>query len=666
MFQTGTDKALDDQVQRPRPVVPQTNAFSFAQFAKAPAKGIGAAFSEGIAFGSEVSGAFGQVLGATGTDSGSGMFSVQSEQERKQSDAARQKLLTTGIDYSNEAGDLFRARAKEIMPDPETAHASENVAAGLFKFGTKAVGYTLTGGIIPGAAMLGFDEGLTEADRLKQQGVDIETRTQAGAVAGGVAGVSVLVPMTGATMATRFVKGVAIGEGTMIGQAFAEKAILENAGYDKIANTFDPFDPVSLAVGLVPGMLGAKFGRPAAKRLDAVKTEADVRSAAALSPDEAAASAAFERSAANLRELEAAVKAEKDPGKRLLLVDELEKQRTAARDNFVKDQMRADPDLEPAARVRQVVDAMDASRLTPDTDLRGMSLHKEAIETAHEQIARGEPVAVELPIAEIPPSVRVNRDSAGLPKDFAILGPAGREVGYGFLTNKPEGVQVGATAIIEASDRGKGYASAAYEQMAREILADGRPLVSDQKVSTDAQRVYESLSKKGFTVERDPSAALQPDGALASPNGPVYRVTEAPAKDTGPARTAAAAAELHAARELAQNPPHVERTVPGRDPAEVAGDVDGRGAADRPAAGPSEPPAAPSAGRSSEAAPGAAAVNRAAVEVAALDPDMLVMLDGMDQPARIGDLMARVKEEAAQDAKTARLVEVAAECALSA
>lgn len=43
---------------------------------------------------------------------------------------------------------------------------------------------------------------------------------------------------------------------------------------------------------------------------------------------------------------------------------------------------------------------------------------------------------------------------------------------------------------------------------------------------------------------------------------------------------------------------------------------------------------------------------------------MLVQLDGMDAPVKVGDLLAAVKEEAARDLEIGKLVEVAAQCAL--
>ena len=59
-----------------------------------------------------------------------------------------------------------------------------------------------------------------------------------------------------------------------------------------------------------------------------------------------------------------------------------------------------------------------------------------------------------------------------------------------------------------------------------------------------------------------------------------------------------------------------------------------------------------------------AAIDRAAAEVSTMNPDLMVQMDGMDGPVRVGDLLEAVKKEAADDASVARLVQVAAECAL--
>jgi hypothetical protein len=182
-----------------------------------------------------------------------------------------------------------------------------------------------------------------------------------------------------------------VGEGTIIGQAVAEKSILKAAGYDKVADSFDPLDPVALALGVVPGALGAKFGG----KPRAIKTEADMRVAAALTPEEQARSNAYERSAANLASLEKAIAAEKRPDVKATLQGELDKLRTDRGEQGVAAAVKTDPDLAPAARVNQAVDAVDGARLTPDADLVGRDAHVSAVELAGRPDGRGEDVSVE-------------------------------------------------------------------------------------------------------------------------------------------------------------------------------------------------------------------------------------------------------------------------------
>ena len=381
MFQEGTDKALDDMVQRPRaPAPPEAPGF-FTGLASAAPRGIGGAAAKMLAFGSEIAGAFGDVMGAYPEANGVPL----TDEQRKQGEAARRKLLAEGPRFSNEAGDMFRLRAKDILPDPNTTGMAGQLVSGLFDFGAQAVGYGLTTGPAMPLA-LGMDVAMTESDRLKQQGVGLGARSAAGAAAGALAGGSMVVPLTGATALIRGLKGVAVGESAIVGTSLAEKAILKAGGYDKLADTFDPLDPVAWGMGLVPGALGARFGGKPAKPVGTLKTEADVRVAAVLTPAEQAVSDAFERSPGNLRELQKAIDAQKDPGNKAVLQAELDKQ--------VKAATQADPDLVPAARVMQTVAALDRSRLTPDGDLAGMDAHVRAVEAAMDQIGRGERVDV--------------------------------------------------------------------------------------------------------------------------------------------------------------------------------------------------------------------------------------------------------------------------------
>jgi len=259
MFQEGTDQALDDMVRRPRPDLPPEQGFSVLGALRGVPRGVAAAAANTLAFGAEVTGAFGETAGATGyTGGGGGMFSLPTEEEKKQREEARRKLIDTGPQFSNEAGDILRTRAKEIMPDPTSTHASEQIIAGITQFATQAVGYTLATG--PAAPfLLAGDVGMAESDKLKQQGVDLGTRTAAGAVAGVAAGASIAVPVAIPGSVAKTAAAVVVGgPGSFMAQNAAERAILEHGGYDKIADTYDPFDPVGIALStIVPAGFGA-------------------------------------------------------------------------------------------------------------------------------------------------------------------------------------------------------------------------------------------------------------------------------------------------------------------------------------------------------------------------------------------------------------------------
>lgn len=680
MFQSGTDQALDDQLQRPRAAVPTAPGFSFMDLVASPFQGLGGAGAKTLAFGAEITGAFGQVAGAY--PELMGPITLSGEQ-KKQAEAQRRKLLTVGVDYSSEAGDIFRQRARDIMPDPATTHASAQIVAGLTEFMTQAVGYTATMGPA-GALLLGADVGLSESDRLKAQGVDLATRTKAGAVAGVVAGGSVVVPMSGATALTRFAKGAGVGEASMIGQSAAEKAILQNAGYDKIADTFDPLDPVALAMGLVPGVLGAKFGKPRAPVV--LKNEADMRAAAVLEPERAALEAQQESSASNLRELERAVAAEKNPKNRAALQAELDHQRSVAAE------VAANPDYVHAARVQQTAAALDRSRLTPVEDLAGADAHVKAVETAMDQIGRGDPVRVSdivrpgiIGAAERDANFRAwFGDSKAVDEQGKPLVMYHGTVGD-FDTFKSQadahGWESGNRGIYFSTDPKYAEAFASrYDFEAKNHDATGANVapvhlrMKNPKIiePSDAAQYESSL------ITRTALAKLQADGydgiinkqvgeyvvfdpkQIKSAIGNSGRFDPASASLTDPLpRFAAAVDELSAARqpqESARAPkateaPNPKAAAPARGPGEqpaASGSADTRGTA---------------AGLEADGAT-SSAVDRAASQVEALNPDMLVQLDGMDVPMRVSDLMKRIKEEAATDLEEAQLIQAAVECAL--
>ncbi|HEX7639819.1 MAG TPA: hypothetical protein VF457_15590, partial [Burkholderiaceae bacterium] len=384
IFQAGTDQAIRDRLQRPVVgPVQQPGAFAnFWQVYKSPA----ASVLDLTAAKADETYGFGQVLAAGGTDSGGGMFSLQSPAEKAQSDAAHDKLMRQGVDMNSPEGDALRVKAREFMPDPATSGTATRVVAGLLNFAPQAAAAATAG---PGGIIdLGVNTGLNESDALRQQGVDFATRSKAGTVAGAAAAASMLLPMSGASAGVRFLKGAAGGEVSMAGQAELEHLILQHAGYDKQAAAYDPLDPVTLALGVVPGVLGAALGHGGPVP---VRTPEQMRAAVDFTPAEQAHSDAIEGSAANLRQLDEAIATTKDPA----ALADLKKLRDQAQ--ALHDAARAaatDLNVEAAVRVRQTAAAIDESRLTPDTDVAGIDQHQQAVEMASDQLARGVPVDV--------------------------------------------------------------------------------------------------------------------------------------------------------------------------------------------------------------------------------------------------------------------------------
>lgn len=270
LFQDGTDKVLDDRVARPlrEPVAPRSFGANVWGLTSAAPKGIGAGANESAGFFSDILGAYGEVQAAHGRQSDPTlMFDAKAAEQTRAAGAGARARLESGEAFSTEMGTEFRATARSFAPDADTAGTAEQLLFGLARFATKAVGYSIAAGPVPGAVLTGVDEGMTEADRLKALGVDIDTRMKVGVTAGVVAGVSVALPIAGRTAAQTAGLVAIGGPGGFIAQQAASKAILENANYDQLAAQYDPFDPVGLMVStLVPAGFGAYALRGARAR----------------------------------------------------------------------------------------------------------------------------------------------------------------------------------------------------------------------------------------------------------------------------------------------------------------------------------------------------------------------------------------------------------------
>lgn len=258
MLQDSIDKTLDDRQQRPVAAPRQQSGFNPWSTIAAPVVGAAAGAVESGGFAADVIGAFGQVQAGYGAQADpSLLLSPDEMKQRRDAGAEAREQVQSGEAFSTEIGTGLRTTARSMMPDPATSNAVENV---LFQGGrgiTKAIGYSLAAGPVVGATLFGADEALTEADKLKAEGVDIATRTKVGAITGIGAGVGAALPVAGRTIAQTAALVVAGGPAAYIAQQAASREILKNADYSKVSDQYDPFDPVGLAVStLVPAAFG--------------------------------------------------------------------------------------------------------------------------------------------------------------------------------------------------------------------------------------------------------------------------------------------------------------------------------------------------------------------------------------------------------------------------
>lgn len=274
----------------------------------------------------------------------------------------RRQMARTGApieSYSSEAGDELRKFGREFRPDPLTAHAAEQVVYGFSRGATKIVGGALLAGPV-GVGVAGLEEGITQSDELRLQGVDFNARTKAGAVQGAGLAIAAL-PVIGQTRLATAGLYAAGGPGGFIAQQALTREILQGAGYDKIGAQFDPFDPVGLAVAtLLPagfaayGLRQQKLQRAAASLPD-LPPRAD-----AVPPAEPAAPAPI-----------------------------------PSRLSPITEAVRAYPtEAVDAARVVLLAERRAAANPGAPDNLRAMDQHEAALTRAEEQIAAGEAVQV--------------------------------------------------------------------------------------------------------------------------------------------------------------------------------------------------------------------------------------------------------------------------------
>jgi soluble lytic murein transglycosylase-like protein len=273
-YASDTLTAISDANARPRPAPPEPTPNWFMRddnpvgtAAASIGKGV---VSGGIAtagFWSDIVGAFGDVQAGYGAQADPALL-VDPEARRKfaEQSADPAARVQSGAAFSSELGSALYGVSAGFNPNPATSNVVDRTLFGFSSTASRALGYSLAGGPLIGATLTAADVGSEAAQRLKEQGVDIGTRSAVGAVEGLGAGLGVVAPVAGSTVLRTAALVAGAGPGAYVAQTAATKAILENAGYDKIANQYDPFDPVGLAVSTaVPAFFGGLHMRGAAR-----------------------------------------------------------------------------------------------------------------------------------------------------------------------------------------------------------------------------------------------------------------------------------------------------------------------------------------------------------------------------------------------------------------
>lgn len=613
--------ALNELARRP-PRAPQPTAnFSFWRAVGGGFRGLAAgAVTDPLAFGAEVTGAMGDMTSAFGT-AGSPLMLEGTDGANLDLDERRRarERVESGESFSNPVGRAIRQATRDyLMPDPASSHTAEQMLYGFTRYGAKAVGYSVLLGPVGGAMLTGLDEGMATSDDLLRQGVDRSTRTNVGILAGTSAAAGVLLPVAGRTVAGTVGLTAAGGPGAFVAQQAATREILANAGYDKIADQYDPFDPVGLVVStLVPAGFGAWAMR------------GRIRAGRAGEPPAAAP------------------RAEGEPAARPDLA-------TAAHD----------PEIVDAARVQQVREIVDSWNLGNKADVEAATRSMMAFTRASDQLAYGERVTV----TDLVPFER-SATTRAMDEMITRFEAARTEL----VTQAAEIADPGAVRAMRAEletlrQSRPDLSDAGLRDMAKAIQAQEgvsykRALSAAKKQADEAAREVDAqIARLEEAIERNAEAnrAQQAVGVI---DEQLTRAREAramisePATDVRPIAAAVRSTLDTTPARPAPVPTRQQPGVPRRDGGAQAP------AAAAPAAETGAPARRPTASQGL-ADPADAYIAERATALAVESPDLMVQLEGMDQPMRLADALETIQREAAQDLADVPLLQVAANCFL--
>jgi hypothetical protein len=256
LFQSDTDRALALEAESPR-VTPKKPPGFFT--------GMGTALIEGPTQGTlegarNVVGA-GQAIGQVGRAVPRIGFSADTQMSGAE---ARDVVADVIKERESELGVRIGRQVRAFDPDPETSSTAAQIVHQFGRIGVKIAGAAAVGGAAGVPPLLGLEEGLTEATKLRDKGVDPATAARAGAVHGIATAAAAAVPMAGRTILQTVGLASVSGPGAFIAEQATIREILRDADYSVQAAEYDPFDVLGLTVSTlgaaIPG-IGANLVR---------------------------------------------------------------------------------------------------------------------------------------------------------------------------------------------------------------------------------------------------------------------------------------------------------------------------------------------------------------------------------------------------------------------
>jgi hypothetical protein len=602
-------------------------------------------------------------------------------------------------DEIREQDAAMRDAIKEFTPDAQSTGAASMVLHDVTKFVGKAAAYSALGGTPLAVGGMAVDEGTNEALRRMDEGVDAAK-----------------------TLAQTLGLAAVGGPGSYIAEQTVAKHILESAGYDEQAAQVDPFDPLGLGVSFF-GSLFFGAGVHGARR---VKARSDARAAdaqAMAAPEPTGARTEVAQAVARAytpEQVDAAhvsvLQAQREGSALHAREDVAAAGRHAEALDRASEQLAAGQRVEVGDRApvedARIAEEMEALRARAEAETGAVARAPELAawmeergilpqEAAEAQAIKGNPfVAMLKDLGGV--SMRLKRDimgEAGIRGNYGgmftknglnidLLAERAREAGFLTQADIDNPADIGGTRAlselirrasvgekiqpaldaqaVEMRQVAARATTAAVEQMERELRALG---VDPSAARGDADVLGNFLSEHRDTLVQarlqeindetraEREAAAEVFGLRAEQVDEQSRVALASELDENAVMDAAHQATdgvdfMQRVEQIIANAPRRSETPAGRNGTAPDSQVPGGDG---------------SLGAGSErGAEGAADafVQAESDRIVQSNPDLLVMMEGMDAPVRAADLLAEAKAMEVQELADAPLLRVAAECAL--